>query len=131
MKTIYVLLILLSFLLTCCSTEPEKNKNNFVVKVDKIELAKEISLGDTLLITFYGTIGYNGGFSFDRLESSVVDNKIYLRVWGKYIPDSKQATVEVLLDGYKYSIVPSSKGIVTVSVRQPDNSVIESNVVVK
>lgn len=107
------------------------NDGLFWVKVDKIELSKTITLGDTLHISFYGTIGNNGGYSFERFDSSLEGNNLNLKVWGKYNVAEAQADVMVYLDGRKFNFVPVTKGDYKIIVYQPDGSKIEENVIVQ
>ncbi|MGD9900117.1 MAG: hypothetical protein AB7T22_13420 [Calditrichaceae bacterium] len=74
LKTSIFIFIILVFMTNSCSTEPDTEYNQFLIKVDSIQLAKTIALGDTLRIEFYGTIGTNGGYSFERFESTLNRN---------------------------------------------------------
>ena len=120
-----------SVLFISCSTEPETNNDSFLVKVDSIGLSKTIALGDTLHIAFYGTIGNNGGYAFDRFESNVENNSLGLKVWGTYKSAGAQAAVMVYLDGRTFGFVPTTKGDYTIVVYQPGGTTIEDSVVVQ
>ena len=123
---INIYLVLLFFIVFfSCSTEPENKIEIFLIKVDKIEVSQFINLGDTLSILFFGTIGTNGGYSFDHFESTSNNNSLELKVWGQYKVANAQATVMVYLDGRKYKTVPSNIGDFTISIHQPDGSSIK------
>ena len=127
------ILLFLSLLLCniSCTTGLDSNDELFLIKVDKIELSKTITLGDTLHISFYGTIGNNGGYSFERFDSSLEGNNLNLKVWGKYKATGAQSDVMVYLDGRKFNFVPVNKGDYKIIVNQPDGSKIEQNVIVQ
>lgn len=131
MKTNISLFISLSLLIISCSTEPDTKNDQFLVKVDSIELLKTITLGDTLHISFYGTIGNNGGFSFERFESTVHDKNIDLKVWGKFQVAGAQLDVMVNINGRKFNYVPTNKGDYKIIVHQPDGTTIEETATIQ
>ncbi len=96
-----------------------------MIKIDRVELEKTVTLGDTLRIAFYGTIG---GYSFDRFESTVNRNSLELKAWGKYKTDGAQADVMVYLDGREFDFVPDTKGDYTIIAHQPDGTTIEETI---
>ncbi len=131
MKTSTSLFLTLSFLIISCSTEPDTKNDQFLVKVDSIEFSNSITLGDTLYISFYGTIGNNGGYWFERFENTIQDKNIDLKVWGKYKIAGAQADVMVYLEGRKFNFVPIIKGDHKIIVHQPDGTTIEEIVNIK
>ncbi len=125
MKTSIFIFLILVFMVNSCSTEPDNQYDHFLIKIDRVELEKTVTLGDTLRIAFYGTIG---GYSFDRFESTVNRNSLELKAWGKYKTDGAQADVMVYLDGREFDFVPDTKGDYTIIAHQPDGTTIEETI---
>lgn len=56
----------------------------YTIQVDSIQAPDTITLGDTLIVRFYGTIGDDGCYSFSRFVGGVTDRNIDVTVLGKY-----------------------------------------------
>lgn len=129
-----LLLILIPILILqySCNTDPEYNYVQYKIKVDQITHPDTISVSDTLILKFDGTVGGDGCHSFSHFEVHKKTNEVKLTLWGRkpgYPTVCPQ--VIVLLDGKEYKTVVNSPGFFLVKVIQPDNSLLVDSVYVK
>jgi hypothetical protein len=130
MKLPFFLLFMTSSVILSCSTDANSGSDIFIIKVDSIRLPRAVMLGDTLNIRFYGTIGSNGNYSFDRFESSMENTTLNVTAWGKVVHNDVATQVMVYLDGKTYAFVPTRTGAYRISIHQPDASTLEDTVLV-
>ncbi len=109
-------------LLYACTTEPENDYVAYKIKVDSITHPDTVSITDTLIIKFYGTVGPDGCHSFSHFEEHKKTNELELTVWGTKRIRGLCTDVMVFLDGKEYKTLPNKRGLFQIKVIQPDNS---------
>jgi hypothetical protein len=122
--------ILLAGLLTWSSgcKKDDGPDPDFLIQIDSIVMPDTISLFDTLSVKFYGEIGPDGCYKFDRFEpvdrdGSEPDNSMKFKVWGKHEDNGNCSQQIVYLDGAEIRITGIAKGNFNVFVIQPDGTI--------
>ena len=130
--------ILILTLLMAWSTGCKKDDDNtdFLIKVDSIVMPDTLSFGDTLFVKFYGMVGPDGCYKFDRFEqvpneTSDLPNSMKFKLWGKHENSDNCPQQIVYLDGQEISITGLSKGNFFVFVIQPDGTVMRGVVYIR
>lgn len=114
----------------CLKLENEEQVTYFIVEVDSIDLADTISTADTLSISFYGTVGNNGCYSFSQFNPQFYEDTIYVEVWGILSPGNNCAAVMVYLEGEQLHILNFDEGTYFVHIKQPDGSLLTDSIAV-
>lgn len=125
-----IFLLLLASILLGCGTEPSRENELFIVKVDSIKHHKFYLVGDTIKIWFYGTIGSDGCHSFYRFEGKLQPLQLDLTVYGKKKQADVCPCVMVYLDGKEYRLIATQQGLFTINIYQPDGSVLRDSLLV-
>jgi len=132
-STVLILTVLVAWSTGCKKND---NNNDFLIKVDSIVMPDTLSFQDTLYVKFYGMVGPDGCYKFDRFEqvpyeTGDLPNSMKFKVWGKH-EDSENCTQQIVyLDGREISITGLSKGNFFVFVIQPDGTVMSGVVYIK
>lgn len=121
--------IALVFANSCTKTDTPAI-TEFAIMVDSIVYSDTIAMDATLNIKYYGTIGPNSCYSFQRFDVAFVGDTIGTTAVGGVI-DSENCFEEVqILDGETAKIYNMPKGKFIIVVNQPDGSHIMKPVVV-
>ena len=110
--------------------EEEEQESYFLVKVDSISLADTITTSDTLFISFYGTVGTTGCYSFSHFYPQTNVDTIDVEVWGKLAPGENCDSGLVYLEGEQLNILNFDEGIYFVHVYQPSGSLLTDSLTV-
>ena len=116
----FITLFLILIHLNSCNHNPDDNL--FLIKVDSIQVPKIITSGIPFDITFFGTIGTNGCYSFSHFNQTLKDNEINFEAWG--MVDAKAfvcPAVMVYLDGHKLTMTIQTAGLFTLKIKLPDH----------
>lgn len=113
-----------------CTTDPDKRPIQFIVKVDSISHPSFATIGDTVAIQLFGTIGPDGCHSFSRFEDTIQPMQLDLTVWGQRTPDHVCPTVMVYLDGKEYTVVVTQQGWYSINIHQPDGSILRDSLII-
>lgn len=103
----------------------------FRIKVDSISLpVNPVFSTDTLKITFWGTIGNDGCYSFAHFQGARTGNQLDLVLWGRNQRTSEETCTQqiVKLDGKQYYDYPVSGGNYTIVIHQPDGSLLQRTI---
>ena len=127
-----LLVIFVFLLLYSCSTEPENDCIDFMIKVDKLTHSDTVSVNDSLTILFDGFVGSDGCHRFTHFEVIKKVNEIQIAVWGsKPNFDTVCPAVIVNLNGKEYKTLFKQIGIHKIVIHQPDNSLLIDSVFVE
>jgi hypothetical protein len=131
-------IILLAGLLTWSSgcKKDDGPDPDFLIQIDSIVMPDTIGLSDTLSVKFYGEIGPDGCYKFERFEQIDLDqsepaNSMKFKVWGKHEDTGNCNQQIVYLDGAEIRISGIAKGNFNVFVIQPDGTIMVGLVYVK
>ena len=134
---ISAIFIMAGLLIWSTGCKKDENPNNeFLIQIDSIVHPDTIQLTDTLSVKFYGEVGPNGCYSFNRFErmdlaSGDPASAIKIKTWGKYEDNGNCTQQIVYLDGAEIGINGFIKGTFSILVIQPDGSIMTGLVYVK
>ena len=130
LTALLVLAIGFSCCFISCTKKPhEPQVSYFIVRVDSIYVPDSIPRTDTLRVKFYGTIGNDGSYSFDRFEAERSAHNLSLTVWGKYTKND-YATQALVFLNKEYPISTLYPGLFKINILQPDSTYLRDSVVV-
>lgn len=124
---IIILIGILFSIFNCTNLDYESY--TFIIPVDSLVIPDSIVLNDTLEIIFFGIIGNNGCYSFERFESIEQQTSIQLTAIGKFT-GAGVCTCEVVCLEESYFVTPLLAGQYYIEVLQPDNTVLKDSVLV-
>jgi hypothetical protein len=114
------------------SCNHEKGYDYFLVKVDSIQFTNAAVANEPFDINFFGTIAGNGCFSFSNFNVRQDNSDIIIEAWGKAETNvSVCPTVMVYLTGHKVTHSVQYPGNYNIKVKQPDNSWLVRQIIVK
>jgi len=123
------LLTYLFLFLNAWNIEDQDKYEYFTIKVDSVSTSESAEMTDLVTLEFYGTIGSNGKYSFEKFEIVKKELVTEIRVVGKFNKSAKYGTTALKkMNGLKYSLKPSKKGELILHIIQPDNSYIEKKI---
>ena len=125
----FILLFLFCIHLDSCKHDPDYHL--FLIKVDSIQVPKTIASGIPFDITFFGTIGTNGCYSFSHFNQTLTGNEIMIEAWGKV--EAKAficPTVMVYLNGHKATVTIQTPGLYVLKIKQPGNTYLERQITI-
>jgi len=127
---------LLVFIWSGCDKNNDPKTEEFIIQIDSIVHADTITVGETLSIKFYGKVGPNGCYAFDRLVPEYIQidattgelatTAFGIQTFKDLCPDQ-----EVYLNGSELIVSEMLPGNLVVKAMQPDGSAITQNVFVK
>ena len=116
-----LLIFVLLFCWIACTNEKTSQTEEYVIKVDSVQVAETVTHGSKIVVEFYGIIGPNGCSSFSRFIT-ISQNKTHnITVIGKRNVGENLMCPENLpiLNGMKLELVADSVGIYTVEIVNP------------
>ena len=131
--TVLIITTILGYMIistSCLKNEQKEQITYFLVEVDSIAFADTISTNDTLSISFYGTIGNNGCYSFSNFYPVTNEDTIDIEVWAQLAPGENCASVMVYLEGEQLNIINFDEGTFFVHVRQPGGGLLTDSLTV-
>lgn len=103
----------------CKTNDPDTVE--YIISIDSILHADTITAGDVLDIKFYGTIGENGCYAFERFEPVYNNNVLSITSWGLHT-ESEMCTQQIQqLNGLSLQVSDLPAGNITIEAIQPDN----------
>jgi hypothetical protein len=114
------------------SCEKEKGVQYFLINVDSLQFTNAAVANEPFDINFFGTIGGNGCVSFSSFNVSRDNSDIIIEAWGKAETNVTACpTVMVYLTGHKVAYTVQYPGNYNIKVKQPDNSFLVRQIIVK
>jgi hypothetical protein len=131
MKTVQLLPLITVIAVASCSTEPNTEPAQFIVKVDSMTHPSFAATSDTITIGLFGTIGSDGCHSFSHFEATRQPLRLDLTVWGQVSAATACPAVMVYLNGKEYKLVATQQGWLSMNIHQPDGSILRDSIIVK
>ena len=114
-----------------CNKE-DGDYDTFTIKVDSIQTPVNIHSGEPFDIKFYGVIGTNGCYEFDRFKTFVSNDIIKIEVIGKKAKNVDVCPAfMVYLDGKILTQTIDIPGYYYIKIKQPDGSYLKKQILVK
>ena len=126
---ISVILVMTGLLIWSSGCKKDEGPSpDYLIQIDSIVFADTISLSDTLSVKFYGVVGPNSCYSFNKFEKvelggSDPANSLKLKVMGKHEDTGNCGDQIVYLDGAEILIDGFAKGNFHILVVQPDETI--------
>jgi hypothetical protein len=101
-----------------------------IAEVDRIDAPEQIAATDTLTVQFYGTVGPNGCYSFNRFETERSGSQLTVtpRVQYRGGEDTMCTMAIVPLEETYRAEPPFESGPLTIKVPQPDGADVTATV---
>lgn len=138
MKRVKTILSSLTFIVGCVTLtglssciENSSSSNDFMVKVDSFKVPEAVASSTPFDVVFYGTVGFNGCYSFKTFNRIIKGNDITVEVWGTW--DYKSGTcpdVLVSLDGIKLNLTIPIPGTYRIIVKEPADYTLVRQIIV-
>jgi len=107
MKYLFYLsiLVIAAYSFSCSKADPTAETQEFVIKVDSIQLPDSVAINQQFDVKFFGTIGSNGCYSFADFIASEDSTSLSLMLKGHHEVSENQvcSQVMVMLNGKVYS----------------------------
>jgi len=126
---ISVILVMTGLLIWSSGCKKDEGPSpDYLIQIDSIVFADTIKVTDTLSVKFYGEIGTDDCYKFERFEKIDLDesdpaNSMKLKVWGKHEDTGDCNPGIVYLDGAEIRITGMAKGNFNIFVVQPDGTI--------
>lgn len=105
---------------SCDTTQRPPADYEYRVHVDSVEAPTSVSLGDTVVIRFYGVVSPDDCGSFLRIEDTPHGQEIDFSVWAIRRQQVVCSSVMVYLQGEEYRFVATKGGTTTITIYQPN-----------
>jgi hypothetical protein len=135
-KIITVLSVVFSLLVITwsgCKKDNGPQVEEFTIQIDSIVHPDTINFGEKLSIKFYGLVGPNGCYEFDRLVPEYFSevNELAVECLGIHTFNDVCTEILVYMDGQELLVSDVPAGSLIIKGIQPDGSVISQTVFVK
>ncbi len=131
MKSIQSILFGFIVALAGCTTEPDRNPGDFIIKVDSVNLVGVPAVGDTVTMRLYGFIGPDGCYSFSHFDDHLQPLRLDLTAWGHHAEATGCPHVLIYMDGKEYKIPITRMGWFLVNIHQPDGTLLRDSIPIK
>jgi hypothetical protein len=131
MKTIQLLPLITVLVVASCSTQPNTEPVQFIVKVDSMSHPSFAATSDTITIRLFGIIGPDGCHSFSRFEDTGQPLRLDLTVWGQVSSATACPAAMVYRNGKEYKLVATEQGWLSINIHQPNGSILRDSIIVK
>jgi hypothetical protein len=121
----FVLVLVFSsaiYLTSGCKKESEPETVEYIIKVDSITHADTIKLGEKLEVLFYGYIGYNECYSFEKFVPEFGPNAMEFTLYGLQIISDTCSGSPTYMSGQGVEIQDLTEGKWSIQVNQPEGS---------
>ncbi len=121
----------LFFLLFSCSLT-DTNPQDFLIRVDSIQVPDTVTSSISFEIKFFGTIGGDGCHSFKTFNQFTNSNTVVIEAWGTLDRKSQECpAVMVSLNGHNFTLTLLDRGIYYINIAEPDNSLLIKKIFVR
>lgn len=120
--TIALILILSSviYLSSGCKKDSDPDVRKFIMAVDSVQHADTITFGEIFEIKFYGVIGPNDCYEFDRFEPAFGLDNMEFTLYAKETKRDDCAGAGQYLNGGGVGITDVTAGEWSITVKQPE-----------
>jgi len=118
------------FILSGCKNN-DPDTEEYIIYIDSIVHPDTINLGDDLNIKFYGVIGENGCYEFDRFIPVYTAGELSITTYGLHTFSDMCTEAIVMLNGQILMVSDIAAGNFTIKAIQSEDSTIVHTVFVK
>lgn len=134
--TLSIVFGLLVLLWSGCDKDNGPSTEEFIIQIDSMVHVDTITAGELLSIKFYGTVGPDGCYEFDRLlpeyiQVETTTGELSITAFGihTFLDICPQSTV--YMNGNELVVSEIPAGTLVLKAIQPDGSIITQNVFIK
>ena len=114
-----------------CLKNPSSD-NDFLIKVDSINIPLTISSGTPFDIEFFGTIGFDQCNGFKTFNQIHENNNITIEAWGTYDNNGGACPPDLIyMSGQKLNLTIPIPGEYTIKIREPNDYLLVKQIIVK
>ena len=124
-RTFLIAAFLICFLAYFSSCQKDEDYNYFRIQVDSVYIPESVLASQPFEVEFYGIVGYNGCYSFEKFVSDKQNKTILVEALGKYNVNSVCPTVMVYLNGKKIEFLLEEAGSYKLRIKQPEGTFLE------
>ena len=119
-----------------CKKDDGPEIKEYIIQIDSVVHVDTINFGDDLSIRFYGLIGEDDCYAFDRLDADYVQieskkGELSVTSWGKHTSNETCTTQTIYMNGSELLVSEIPAGDLVVIAVQPDGTAITQNVFIK
>jgi len=114
-----------------CKKDDGPNTERFIIQIDSIVHPDTINFGADLSIKFYGPIGPDGCYAFDKLVPDLIEGELVIVSWGIHTFEDICTQSAVYMNGHELLVSEVPAGEFIIKAVQPNGSAIIGNVFVK
>ncbi len=122
--------LLVVFLTTIRCREPQPRYDYFIIKVDSMNVPDSVSHNDSLSVRLFGTIGGNGAYSLDRIDTTCSGRDLDVTAWGRFDRQAENVVSWFVQLDQSITFAPSAPGPVRIRVHQPDSTILTDSTTV-
>ncbi len=128
-----IVFILLTVTWSGCKKDSGPKIEEYIIQIDSIVHPDTINFGQDLSIKFYGLVGPNGCYAFDKLVPEYISetNELTVECWGIHTFNDVCTEVIVYMDGQELLVSDVPVGDLIIKGIQPDGSAISQKVYIK
>ncbi len=116
---------------SCKKDSSGPNTESYIITIDSILHADTIDFGTELTIKFYGIIGTDGCYSFDKFEPEYTEGVLSITTWGIHTLDVPCTENIPYLNGSILLVNQIPAGTMIINAVQADGTMISQSVFVK
>ncbi len=113
-----------------CKKDDGPVTEEFIIHIDSLVHADTINFGEDLSIKFYGPIGPNGCYAFNKLVPEFIEGELVVTNWGIQTFENTCTPIAVYMNGHELLVSEIPAGNFVIIAVQPDGSNITQNVFV-
>ncbi|MCK4414671.1 MAG: hypothetical protein KAY32_14145 [Candidatus Eisenbacteria sp.] len=124
--------LIVVYVSSCSESSSPWHEEQFIIRVDSLHVPAEVSVDDTLCISFFGIVGSSSDYRFSHFEVEKDSSYIWVTAWGlrRWHEDQAGLPIVVFLDGEEYCVSGLSEGWFRIVVHQPDGAFLPDSVFV-
>ncbi len=135
MKNLTLLITAFSIIMTLfwtgCKKDSSPDTETFIIEVDSIVHPDTINFGENLDIKFYGYIGPDGCYAFDKLVPEYTTGTLTVTCYGIHTFEDICTQAIVYMNGSTLQVSEMPIGSTELKIIQPDGSSLSHDVFVK
>lgn len=118
-------------LLAACGEGVFRESAEYLIEVDSIVVPEVVASNQPFTILFYGTVGPNDCFSFNRFRTQQQAQRLDVMVIGRYTSTGRCGPATPALTGEPLEVAPPFEDPFTIAILQPGGGSLTREVAVR
>lgn len=112
-----------------CEDQGQIQNDTFVIEIDSVEVPDNVTANTPFVLRFYGLVGTDGCYQFSHFRQQVYDNVVLVTSIGTHKSGAVDCpAVMVYLEGEPLTLTLNEPGKYLLTVQQPDNQIMETEI---